>query len=152
MIYFSDFGTGGGGGGILAERWRILISATQGGGWPTLRDIELRDTPGSADQATGGTASALHGNGIAGNAFDDDTAVLSVWQGQFWSSPTWIEYNRSGSPYHVGEVRLRIADAVGDGPSAFTIQYHDGSGWVDYWSESGVSWSSNYEAKVFTKP
>lgn len=146
--------------------WRVLILETVDGGDTTsvasIQEIEMRATPGGADQASGGTAlssSEASGTFADDNAFDDGSAS------EAWVSATggygtqWIGYD-FGSAVEVQQVAIskRTDNASGhdEAPIYAEVQRSDdGSAWTRAWTICTTDdWAAGAgaETRVFTAP
>lgn len=145
-----------GGGAGTHSYWRIRITANVSSNYSSISEIQFRATPGGADQASGGTASASgsYASGYeASKAFDDSNSTQ-------WASnaalPSWISY-QFPSPVAVQEVAIiSTGAAYGDpgrseAPKTFTIQYSDdGTAWTTAASPSDqTGWGLN-ETRLFS--
>jgi len=142
-----------------STKWRLANITTVDGTTAAIGEIEMRATTGGADQCTGGTASASDyllssATYAPDKAFDNDAV------GTFWHShsiyPAYIQYD-FGSSVVVTEVSIaRRYASTGDvqAPSAFDVQYWNGSSWTTAWSVTGQgSWTGSIgETRVFTQP
>ena len=128
---------GGSGGGTLPslqphKYWRVFVWSNNGSSAVAIGEMEMRATPGGADQCVGGTASAsseLSGSFVASYAFNDNGGT------SFWVAATgtgeWLAYQFT-SPVVVQEITLtsRSDGYTTDAPKAFCVQ----------WSDDGVKW------------
>src|SRR5690606_29733647 len=111
--------------------WRILISDNWGNGSITLvPELEFLDGSGSVIAATGGTASASHGSGTAGSAFDNDGSTS--WNSGSAVADQWLRYSYAtakpveGVRFKAGTVTNRTAF-----PRRCQLQHSDdGSSWT----------------------
>lgn len=142
-------GASGAGSAGLATRYRINISAVQGGGanFPGICEIEMASSVGGTDLCSGGTAtaSATAGGSFASNAFDNNTGT--GWSAGTTTVPQWIEY-QFASAETIAEVRI-TALSINDAPANFTIEYHDGSAWQVLKTVTGVTWAATLEKRNF---
>lgn len=148
---------------IEARYWRISISRTVGGnGYVAIGEVSMSATPGGADQATTGGASAsgsYSGAYSADKAFDDNLSTnwsSSYLGGSNGSYGHWIMQD-FGSATKVAEVAITSApSSYGGGsyqeedPCDFEIQYsNDGVTWATAKAIDGqVGWSRS-ETRVF---
>ena len=130
-----------------ARYWRIHITSGNGPR-PQLSDIQMRATPGGADQTSEAYASASsvwNGNSAA-NAFDGSTSTRWYAEAGY---PCWIQQD-FGVETTVQEVHLRsLLTSVA--PAGFDIQKSDdGATWETTDSYSVVGWPYNtgYEFSV----
>lgn len=160
--------------GPSSDRWRIITNSLpfsdgfvrNNGGTNSrfsIADCEMTDTPGSADQCVGGTASAssqysasfpaanafdatLTDGWIKGNNASNDTAV----------APHWLEY-QFPAPVHVNSVKIRSRSSLDSGagsgaPYNFDVQYWNGSAWVTSWSCTTERFWGQNEQRQFDRP
>lgn len=138
--------------------WRIYITATAGGGYIELSEVQWRATIGGANIATGGTASASSyndGGSTAAHAFDATGGTRWATAGGS-AAPSWLAYD-FGSPVSIAELAVRNAEnppsgnPTGNSPGAFRIEYSDnGADWVDSGFQwSGQTWSAAGETKTY---
>ena len=131
--------------------WRILISAVDGASFAGVAEVQMRTTLGGADQCSGGTAassSPYDGSSLPANAFADDAGVTE-W-GAKVITDAWIGY-LFASPKNIVQITIqaRGAGVYNQSPTAFKLQYWDGSAWVDSFSVSGsTDWGQN-EIRTF---
>ena len=126
--------------------WRIYITATVGGGYIELSEVEWRDALGGANLATGGVASESSYDDIGStgaHAFDGDAVTRWATAGG-QATPSWLAYD-FGAAVEPASLMIRNAqnppsgNPIGNAPSAFRIEYSDdGLNWFD----SGFAWSS----------
>lgn len=133
--------------------WRLNISASQAGGNIAIGEIEMRATPGGADQCTGGTAiKSVEQSGLpATNAFDNNAA--NAWASSN-TIPAWIGYTFA-APVDVAELAVTSWDDAtfwNLAPTNFTLEAsNDGfatAGILAY-AANGVSWSGRNVTKLF---
>jgi hypothetical protein len=128
-----------------STQWRIYIYvAVNGTQNPVISELQLRATIGGANQATGGTASAISTNlsRVAANAFDGNSTTS--WQsGETPPNPCWLQYT-TASPFTVNEVAITVDSALAvGGPGWFDVQYFDGTVWVTKFSGYTASWATS---------
>lgn len=130
---------GGGGGGGAFDRWR-LRSRLLLAGFTVFHEVEMRATPGGADQCTGGTASASSTNGgnVAANAFDNNSAT--AWSSAGATLPQWLEYQ---FPSAVDVEELAILPGNLDQVAVFEVQYYDEANWQTDWTHFTPAWASS---------
>jgi hypothetical protein len=133
-----------------SRKWRLYIKATNPVFWATLAELQMRSTPGGANECSGGTASASGtggGNGPA-NAFDGNTATR--WQSGSGTMPQWIEYDFA-TEKKIEEVVLRASSTEEtDAPTNAEVQYWDGSAWVKHFEFfTNSDWAAG-ESRTFT--
>jgi hypothetical protein len=133
-----------------STQWRIYCYTAQSGGSNiAIAEIQMRASPGGSDECTGGTISASYDNGSypKENAFDNN--VSNFW----WTASTsqWIQYTFASEKTILEIVITARNDGFySDSPSAFDIQYHDGSSWVTVLSKTGITNWTNGESKTYT--
>lgn len=121
--------------------WRLHVSRTGGANSTSIGELVLATSPGGAQAATGGTASASSTNGAnaASRAFDGTTSAANYWL----SAPTmtggygaeYLQYDMGvGGGIDVVEVRLYF-NGTNTGstsyPSNFALLY----------SDDGIKWT-----------
>lgn len=132
-----------------ASRWRVNITASGSSGC-YVQDFEFREVAGVQQNFAGGTATTNGTAGIAAHGADNSS-------GTFWYSiaqpsvgaPIWWEYNFATSKA-IKEYTLRSHSTSPTRPSAWTLEYWNGSSWVVMDTRSGVTWASVEETKVFS--
>jgi len=115
---------------ISATQWRLFCYTAQSGGANiAVAGLELRQTVGGSDTATGGTVSASYNNSSypKENAFDSNPAT-------FWwttSNNQWIQYTFAAA-VSIKEIKIfaRNDGYFGDSPKSFVFQYYDGTTWI----------------------
>ena len=137
-----------------ARYWRIFVNQT-GGGSASAAEIQLRETPGGSNVATGGAASSLNqfsGSFPAANAFDGNNTTL--WAGT--SSANWVKYDFGASvTKDIVEVawRARSDGFLDQNPTDMIIQYSpDDINWIDLWRIHHTPFTVLGEQRVFTLP
>lgn len=159
MIGFYAAGAMGQGGGSPAPpvggphaHWRVNVSEVQASFSLAISLIEMRATPGGANQCVGGTASAksVFGSYDAINAFTSD--VGTAWM-TTEARPQWVAYTFP-APVSVTQVLLRVATTAHGGhnqdPKDFTIEYSDdGISWVVAATVTNQTGWGNNEARLF---
>jgi hypothetical protein len=133
--------------------WRLIASAVNGGtNNMVCAEMELRATPGGADQASGGTAlsSGITGGSPASNAFDNN--ATTNWVSNTALQPWWLGYD-FGSAVSVQQVAWQARSTRFDFcPITFNVQYSDdSSSWTTQWSGTWT-WSSNGQINISTDP
>lgn len=136
------------------QYWRLFAKRDGGPNAPAVAELQFRATPGGADQATGGTASAssiFSGSFPASAAFDDDAGTL--WSTSSAATFGWLQYQFSGT-VEVAQIALtaRNDTAVTTTPSALAVQYSaTGSApWTTLLNdESETGWSLG-ETRTYT--
>lgn len=111
--------------------WRLLIRGRNpiNPNFLTISEIQFRATPGGAQLAVGGTASAdSSSSSTPDRAFDGNTGTH--WENVSSNDPRWIQY-AFASPVDVAEVSIRSAFA-NEGPQTFDVQ----------WSDDGAAWTT----------
>lgn len=146
------FGAGAGG-GSAHKHWRLYF-ITKGSGldYASAFEIEMRATPGGADQCSGGTATASSTNttNVPARAFDDNSTTY-YWLSNAPLAGQWVAYEFASpvevseiwyKPYHFGSTIY--------GPAEFGVEYSDnGTDWVRAKTYSGLTWAAG-EAKTLT--
>ncbi len=104
--------------------WKVTVTLTQGGGYPSLGGIEIRPTAGTPNLATGGTptvSSVLFGS--AAEAWNATTAAAWVAGG---GAPAWAKYHFT-SPVACAQLALRTSTNYfnAEGPKNFQLEYSD---------------------------
>lgn len=103
-----------------------------------------------ADQCSGGTASAsgILGGYPASSAFDNNNATTWINNN---SLPCWLEYD-FGTDKTIRKYTIRARDSSGNvqSPTAWTLEYYNGSSWVAADTVSGETGWSNSEQRIFT--
>ncbi len=160
--------------GPSSTRWRVITNSlpfsdgfVRSGGLTTSRfsiaDLEMCDTPGSADQCTGGAASAssqYSGVYPAANAFD--ATLTDGWikgnnaSNDTAAAPHWLEYTFAGA-VHVNSLKMRSRSSLDAGtasgaPYNFDVEYWDGGAWVVAWSVTTERFWGQNEQRQFDKP
>lgn len=108
-------------------RWRINVRTTVGASPVEIGEMELMDTHGGPNLATGGTASASSGS-TAANAFDGSGATRAILTG----NSGWLEYQLAVAKTII-EFAITMSSATtfnSSMPKDFTLEYHDGTNWV----------------------
>jgi hypothetical protein len=119
--------------------WRLLVSATQGGGDDStvIGELILATSPNGPSVATGGAASAssIYSSAYpASNAFDGVQSSSNAWcsaggKGQ------WIQYDFGSTPRDIVEMRIYFPAAgtfgIASAPKNFAL----------YWSDDGNTWT-----------
>lgn len=118
--------------------WRVYVTDNNGDvTWITANEIEMRATPGGADQCSGGTV--IKSNEAFGNeatkAFDNNNAT--AW-GYNVNNNQWIGYQFT-SPVMVQQILLRVGQA---GDAAPTLRAPKNCK-VEY-SDDGVAWAESF--------
>lgn len=135
--------------------WRIYITAGVGSGstagYYTIGEIEMRATPGGADQCNGGTATAhdyYSATYAPAKAFDNNT---TTWWASFTSNPIgWIKY-AFASGVDVGEIAIteRNTTPPNFAPKDFQLQWSDdNTNWTTVRAWRGVTYNQG-ETKTF---
>lgn len=148
---------GGYGGAVRAQAWRILPSANGGGSVYAASNIEFRNAAG-ADMTGSGRGSPIGGSsygseanaGVAA-AFDDVSSTK--WNSTGANSSGWVGwvFNEAVDVRGVA-MSSRTDNSANQTPTAFKLQYWDGSAWQDSGlSVSGLSWSLS-ETKTWDVP
>lgn len=119
--------------------WRLVVSATDGGGSARVAEIELREVHGSADQTGSGTAltgTAVLSGQVPANAFDNNEST--AWASD--NAPAWLAYDfGSGVAVTVGEIALTSSANTGSSaPKDFEIQRSEN--WIG-WAATSIAWT-----------
>lgn len=146
MLNVSELIGFGAGEGAGFTHWRLLLSgADESGGYQLCSDLEMRATPGGADQCSGGVASASNsqsGN-PASNAFDADTATM--WSSGAYGAGEWLAYTFA-APVLVYELSYRSNVLVNSrGPTQIELQHSPDGGatWTTFKTWAGlVGWTT----------
>jgi hypothetical protein len=95
----------------------------------------------TADQCTGGTASADSVLEVASNAFDNNNS--SRWTSANTAPPHWIEYDFGvAKTIRRYTIRTRADSTTDRAPANFELQYFNGSTWVAVDSRTGeTAWT-----------
>ena len=113
---------------LSKTRWRVNVRNTVGLAALEIGEMELMDTHGGPNLATGGTASASSGS-TAANAFDGNNATRAILTG----TSGWLEYQLPVAKTII-EFALTLSSSTAAGVSAmprdFTLEVHDGTNWV----------------------
>lgn len=143
-------------------RWRLLNLTTTNSpitdGAAAIAELEFRETPGGANVATGGTASASNSYpGLpASNAFDGNPSTLWGTNGGAGANST-IAY-QCPAPVSINEISMTArGDAAGYGvsqtPRSLRVQSSpDGTTWTTEWTVADTGAWADGETKVFTRP
>jgi hypothetical protein len=129
--------------------WRLLAATVNGAAFTEIREIELRATPGGADQSVAVAAGAgsslgriINSNTVAGGdqtgAWNDTTAIwratggTNQWTGFVFPNPVKVE-----------ELVLTAGTNVTQAPRTFSLQYSDDLvTWTTQMSFGPFSWTS----------
>lgn len=146
-VTVADLGSGDG----PHRYWRLLSirGIPAANGYLEINEMELRETSGGPNVATGGTASAssLFGSNVASNAFNGNPS--DYWEsddvietGDTPSSRgTWLKYDLgAGNAKLIQEVSILVNAYVDEGPLDFLIQY----------SDDDVTWTSKGRFRAAT--
>lgn len=146
--------------GIMAETtaykqaWRVVPTSATGAVY-SFGEIQMRATVGGADQCSGGAAygSTRFGTNYHSAAYDDNTATFGSTGVK--TGTQWFGY-RFASAVEVREFALTNradADAT-QTPTAFTLDYWDGTAWVTARTVTGESaWlTTGSETRTYTLP
>lgn len=135
--------------------WRVHMARSNSGSSTfSAAEVEMRATPGGADQCNGGTASAhsVFSGFPASLAFDNNAATL--WSANGDTSDGWLKYD-FGTPVTVSEVMIQARN-----DSSFTqtprwgqIEFSDDNvRWSTAWSYAMASTYSAGLSQVTTDP
>lgn len=122
--------------------WRLYISRTGGSANTSVGELVLATTPGGAQAATGGTASAssTFGANVAALAFDGTTSTANFWLSVSGGMPAgsgqeFLQYDMGvGGGIDVAEVRLYY-NGLTSGPNTYP------SNFALLYSDDGVKWT-----------
>ena len=137
--------------------WCVQVVAVQGGTSTScsIGEIEMRATPGGADQCTGGTASAssTFAPYVPANAFDN--LGTTRWASQP-SQPSRIIY-LFPAPVNVGEVMIQAPDAGNYASTQmvkdFNIQRsNDGTNWTTERVVTGETTMTASQQRTYSVP
>lgn len=136
--------------------WRIyVIAINTAGNYCETTEIQMRSSPGGADQCNGGiaTASSLFSGLPPAEAFDNSTSTG-------WSSsgsspmPQWIAYQFT-APVNIVEVTVQAARTAVITRSFKTMKIQksaDGVTWEDVWQPADqTAWTAS-QVRTLTKP
>jgi hypothetical protein len=135
----------------LKEAWRLRTTA-QANAVPGVAELAMYTVIGGTNQCTGGTPAASSEYSWPNTAyygFDANNSTL--WDARA-TSPQWLRY-RFASAKNIVQYKITAGAGLnaGDAPTAFTLEYSDGSGgWVVADTRSGLAaWTAN-EQRTFT--
>ena len=134
---------------VAKTRWRLYITAINGGAEAGVAALTMALTPGGSDVCTGGsaTASSQYDNSYsADKAFDGNSSTN--WNASSASVPAWLEYHYATTSL-IAEYSIQAISA-GKTPKDFSLQYFDGSGWVDADTQTNETGWSAGEARTYT--
>lgn len=141
---------------VAHRHWRLLLRAnnSDANNNAAIAEIQLRETLGGANFATGGTASASSqwdGNYSAAQAFDGNTG--NPWHTAGGQGPgSWIAYDLgAGVAKDVEQVALRARSDSSSlhAPKDFDVQWSDdGATWTTKFVVSGVTGWAQGEQRV----
>ena len=140
---------------VTQEWWRLNITAVNDV-FTSIAELEFRATPGGADQANGGTATASSWfDGVASppsKAFDNNAGVGSSWLTLLADTPPqWISYHFL-TPVSVQQISITVYTGSW-APKSWDIQYSaDGVSWTTAWSVADQTGWTNNSTRVFTAP
>lgn len=136
--------------------WRIHCArSSDGGSTYSAGEVEMRATPGGADQCNGGTATAhsnFSGSFNAPKAFDNNPATL--WSANGAAGDGWLKYD-FGSPVEVAEVMIQARNdaSFGQTPRWGQIEFSDDNAhWSVAWEYEMPSTYSAGLVQVTTDP
>lgn len=110
-----------------------------------MKVVWLRETPGGANVATGGTPSAESTSyGVAADAFDASTSTYWCSVSGVSHDPTWLAYDFGvGVTKDIVEVYM-MGNTSNWGPAIVDLQWSDdGAAWTTSRTWSGLSWASD---------
>lgn len=133
--------------------WRINTSAVNSGPYVGIAEIQMRLTAGGADQCTGGKAfasSIADVSHIPPYAFDDNGSTKWANDGTL---PDWIGY-RFAAAKTIAELAITARNDVFSyqAPTAFTLEYWNGSTWLTALTVSGSTGWAAGETRTWTVP
>ncbi|MBF0611674.1 MAG: discoidin domain-containing protein [Magnetococcales bacterium] len=143
--------------------WRLYITASQGNPtgktyWHSIAEIQMRATPGGADQCSGGTATAHNyysGSYAPSMAFDNSDATF--WGSYPGSNPGngWIQYQfASGVDVQELSITARNDPGLTDyAPKSFSLQWSDNnSTWTTLATWENLAGWAQGETRLFQPP
>jgi hypothetical protein len=106
--------------------WRLQFYENVGNGYYAIYEVQLRETPGGANVAIGGTGTAsVWNNGTTNDgakAFDGNNTTY--WMTPFVTGFQWLLYDfGAGNEKDIRE--FTITPASGDNPKTFALMYSD---------------------------
>lgn len=114
--------------------WRIYITASDGGTYVSLAEVELRSSIGGADLIGSGSVSASYSNPSYPVSNSIDNNASTFWTTYTQTPPQWWKYDfGEGNAYDIVEVALtpRGGAYYHESPRNFTIDYSDnGTDWT----------------------
>lgn len=135
--------------------WRVHMARSNSGSSTfSAAEVEMRATPGGADQCNGGTASAhsVFSGFPASLAFDNNAATL--WSANGGTSDGWLKYD-FGTPVTVSEVMIQARNDSNftQTPRWGQIEFSDDNvRWSTAWSYAMASSYSAGLSQVTTDP
>lgn len=138
--------------------WRLHISENWGdGNYTSLAELVLAATPGGAQGATGGTATASServGSESAQKAFDGSPATY--WRTGSGGAPAYIQYDMgAGKSLDVAEVRITTHSSAGTSsyPRSFVLLHSDdGIHWTPQRAWSNEAFTHQVEREFDATP
>jgi hypothetical protein len=130
--------------------WRLNITASDGGTYACIREMEMHATVGGADQCTGGTAdSDTYSSGhLASAAFDNNTTT-TYWESLGNSGPWWLRY-RFSAPTSVAEYSIQGHNFGGEFPKTWTLERSgDGVNWTVVDTQTNITFTGG-QTRTFT--
>lgn len=121
------------------RHWALLVTARTGSGNGVgLAEVEMRASPGGADQCSGGSAGGASSFGqVPANAFDNNDAT--IWHNASTGGlAVRLSYD-FGAPVDVAEIFVRNPAATGGGTGFPGVTYGPAACWVQ-WSDDGTIW------------
>lgn len=138
--------------------WRMLIPTNDGGTISAASEIEMRATPGGADQCTGGTAfgedGGFGGAGAVANAFDNNNSTNYFGATSTDNSNIGYDFG-SGNDKVVAEItwRNRGDSAANQAPTNIFVQYSDdNTNWTTAWAVIGQTGWTLGQTRTWTDP
>lgn len=127
------------------NKWRIVWDALIAGAtFIGMKEIEMHSTLGGADECVGGTGNPVE-------LFDDNLTSIE----DDLNPGEDAEYDWGGLRKNIIEIKLTAANGVKppadtfDGPKDFSLEYYDGSSWVNAQSWTGEATWADGESRTF---
>lgn len=129
-----------------STKWRLLITASSGGGTVTIYVAELAIFTNGTNLCTGGTATSNASSGVQTpeKAFDGNANTYWTSAG---SAPHWLQYEFATPVTDPTSYRITIpttatgtptpSSPASRAPKVFKLQFWDGAAWVDYDVQTG---------------
>ena len=135
--------------------WRILL-LTNFNSFLQLREVELRESVGGADQTGSGTAdsnSEFSSSFDAAKAFDDNAGTYYSSSSRSTDTvPAWVSYDFGvGVTKDIVEIQLTAHSSTNAPPGEIMIQSSDdNTNWIDEAYYKDIDWTSSGENKTFS--